>query len=164
MGRAMSDKWVFDPRRYAGHTPGPWVSDHCVSGGRGQTRAIYHYPHEAHCVEVIESPTDDECILGNYTGSDSEAEANHRLITDAPYLLDEVVRLRAEIERLRAAATPSQHTDNLAAACQGLLGVVDALMPGIVHIAVQDYSAVNDAPLAAREAIDAWTRSRESMP
>ena len=33
----------------------------------------------------------------------------------------------------------------------GLMDVIEALMPGLRHIAVQDYAAINDKPLAARK-------------
>jgi len=42
---------------------------------------------------------------------------------------------------------------DLLAALEGMLRVQDALMPGLRHIAVQDYALINDAPIAARAAI-----------
>jgi hypothetical protein len=41
----------------------------------------------------------------------------------------------------------------LAAALEKLLRAYDSLMPGLAHIAVQDYALINEAPLEARRAI-----------
>ena len=46
-------------------TPGPWITDYAVHIGTGiETLAIYHWPTEVHCVEIIESPDEmySECI------------------------------------------------------------------------------------------------------
>lgn len=45
---------------------------------------------------------------------------------------------------------------DLAASVEELLKVVDALMPGLAHIAVQDYQIINEAPIRAREALAAY--------
>lgn len=37
---------------------------------------------------------------------------------------------------------------------ESLVKVVESLMPGAKHIAIQDYALLNDAPLAARQMID----------
>lgn len=41
----------------------------------------------------------------------------------------------------------------LVAALEKLLRAYDSIMPGLVHIAVEDYALVNEAPLEARRAI-----------
>ena len=38
-------------------------------------------------------------------------------------------------------------------ACERLLALVGQLMPGVQHIALQDYTELNDAPVAARRAL-----------
>lgn len=68
----------------SGHTPLPWKSDKAFCNETGkETRAIYHYPNEAWCVEVVESQNGEECIFGNYTGSEGEADANLEFIVRA---------------------------------------------------------------------------------
>jgi len=49
-----------------------------------------------------------------------------------------------EIDRLRAAVTKG-------------LTLIDALMPGIGNIAVQDYRAVNETPIEMRAALEGGT-------
>jgi hypothetical protein len=61
-----------------------------------------------------------------YNAPDPERDANGRLIAAAPELLE---------------------------ACKKQAALIEALMPGLKHIAVQDYALVNDAPMAAEAAI-----------
>jgi hypothetical protein len=42
---------------------------------------------------------------------------------------------------------------DLAASVERLLAVIDALMPGVRYISVQNYAELNDAPIAARAAL-----------
>jgi len=41
-----------------------------------------------------------------------------------------------------------------------LLKAYDSLMPGLAHIAVQDYEIINRAPLEARAALREWYPSK----
>lgn len=43
----------------------------------------------------------------------------------------------------------------LTKALEKLLRAYDSLMPGLAHIAVQDYALINEAPIEARKAIAA---------
>jgi len=52
-------------------------------------------------------------------------------------MVDEVVELESELKELRLAA-------------EKLLKAYDMLLPGIKHIAVQDYALINEAPLNMR--------------
>lgn len=71
--------WTFDPARYEGHTEGEWIAcDGWVILDNGEDSSI------ADC-DFRPAP---------------EADVNARLIADAPHLLAEVLRLRAENERL----------------------------------------------------------------
>jgi hypothetical protein len=47
----------------------------------------------------------------------------------------------------------------LADALEEMLSVYEMLMPGIRHIAVQDYRLVNEAPIRARKALEAAGRN-----
>lgn len=58
--------------------------------------------------------------------SEGDRDANARLIAAAPEML---------------------------AALRGAIKVIDALMPGLRYIAVQDYQAVNEVPIALRAAL-----------
>lgn len=81
--------WTFDPARYAGHTEGPWRStvdffgDYTIQGAE-----------ELAIAAVVNGAARE------LTGGGAEQNANARLIADAPRLLAEVLRLRAENERL----------------------------------------------------------------
>ena len=65
-----------------------------------------------------------------------------------------VARRPALQERRRVARGPHLRVRRARkSACEQLLKLVDALMPGIGGLALQDYQLVNDAPLAAFRAI-----------
>lgn len=51
---------------------------------------------------------------------------------------------------------PAPSVQDLVEALEGTLKVIDMLMPGVRYIAVQDYQTLNEAPIAARKAIDAY--------
>lgn len=57
---------------------------------------------------------------------------------------------------LRQAENAIRAAEEMKAALRAMLQVQDALMPGVRYIAVQNYAQLNDAPLAARKAIDAY--------
>lgn len=42
---------------------------------------------------------------------------------------------------------------DLLSAAKAALKLIDAMMPGVRHIALQDYAALNETPLALRAAI-----------
>ena len=44
---------------------------------------------------------------------------------------------------------------DLVNALKGMLKAYEQLMPGLAHIAVQDYANINEAPIMARKAIAA---------
>lgn len=48
-------------------------------------------------------------------------------------------------------ATPAHTNTECQKVVQDLLDVIDMLMPGVRHIAIQDYQKLNEAPIAARE-------------
>lgn len=47
------------------------------------------------------------------------------------------------------------HERRLIAALRELLRAYESLLPGLVHIAVQDYRVINEAPIEAQRAIAA---------
>lgn len=74
-------------------------------------------------------------------GDPSSSQWMENFAEDA-YALEATIAARdAEIAAIKREACDSIH---------GLLSLVEALMPGLRHIAVQDYAAVNDEPLKAR--------------
>lgn len=93
----MPTDWTFDPSRYEGHTPGPWSADaspHFWIGRDGSFSVGKKAGGEA-TVLASRSP---------FPGRANEMRANAKLIADAPHLLREVERLRAENRSLRRAA------------------------------------------------------------
>jgi len=89
MSDEKRDGWTFDPKRYKGHTEGPWgAGEHPASTG------------QLNIVRPV--------MLGNRVGKLPECEggaayfrnaADARLVADAPRLLREVERLQAQIEK-----------------------------------------------------------------
>ena len=77
--------------KYEGHTPAPWTIDVHTIGKDREITAI-----------VIESnmTTHSNCVLAEVEVENKYAEADARLIADAPLLLAEVKRLREEVEHL----------------------------------------------------------------
>ena len=89
------------------HTPGPWKAD-----GNGVITGGEHF-----CTSIATTPVvfwRDKSTYGHeiqekhFEQYALEAEANARLIADAPDLLEENTRLRAEVERLKAEANDGQ--------------------------------------------------------
>lgn len=74
----------------SGYTPGPWNADGPDWAGDYNITP----PHEAAVVAAV---------ISNVRPA-SEVEANARLIALAPEMADEIVRLRAEVERLQSEA------------------------------------------------------------
>tara|TARA_B100000214_G_C23795690_1_gene547938 strand:+ start:181 stop:546 length:366 start_codon:yes stop_codon:yes gene_type:complete len=74
--------------KYEGHTPAPWTIDVHTIGKDREITAI-----------VIESnmTTHSNCVLAEVEVENKYAEADARLIADAPLLLAEVKRLREEL-------------------------------------------------------------------
>ena len=110
----------------AKHTPGPWDEVvHFVD-----EIAPHFSPTEQGIYEVVAANEDINRlrIAGEHAEAQGVAAANARLIAAAPALLE---------------------------ALEKMLEVYEALMPGLRHIAVQDYALLNDAPMAARQAIAA---------
>lgn len=86
------ERWVFDPSRYEGHTPGPWVPERFKSVRSEADCGVFAMPWEGHAYSIVRAP--------RYV-SREQWERDSRLIADAPHILAEAVRLRAENERLR---------------------------------------------------------------
>lgn len=87
---------MIDPKKYEGHTPGPWEYT---------TSAIGKYPcgifgYEDGVVEDCNELCNHASLTPDWPRA--EQEANARLIADAPALLAEVVRLRGAIEKTLA--------------------------------------------------------------
>ena len=61
-------------------------------------------------------------------------------------LLEDYEALQAKVE----SAAPQKWIEELEKALSDLLRAYDQLIPGIPHIAVQDYKLMNDAPMEAR--------------
>lgn len=70
---------------------------------------------------------------------------------EARYVAVSAERLAAMERAVEAAAD----------ALRRMLAVQDALMPGVRHIAVQNYVELNDAPIAARAALAAAKAAKE---
>ena len=78
--------WEFDEKRYAGHTPGPWIERLFVDG------SLSRLVGKDDCGDVLRP--------GCWDGSpwfDCDRRADLDLIIDAPMLLAEVIRLRKEL-------------------------------------------------------------------
>jgi hypothetical protein len=58
------------------------------------------------------------------------------------------ITLHTDADTKRRDAAP-----DLAEALRDALTLIDALMPGVRYIALQDYKALNDVPLAGRAAL-----------
>lgn len=82
---------------------------------------------------------------------------NIRIITDAEGIDIATVRYPMGMSQEEALANAAlfKAAPELLAALEGALLVVDALMPGVKHIPIQDYALLNDVPLAARKIIAA---------
>ena len=51
---------------------------------------------------------------------------------------------------------PTLTERELVKALQKLLKAYDSLMPGLPHIAVDDYALINEAPIEARRLVQRW--------
>jgi len=78
---------MIDTDKYEGHTPAPWTID-------------IHKVGEDTSAIVIESnmTTHSNCVLAEVEVENKYAEADAQLIADAPLLLEEVKRLRKELD------------------------------------------------------------------
>lgn len=70
-----------------------------------------------------------------------------------------------EIEKLKGKPYSRLHattqlTEQLANALAKMRAALASTMPGVKHIAVQDYALLNDAPLEAQAALDAYNEAR----
>lgn len=74
---------------------------------------------------------------------------------DARFKISEKFRTEAVLVTERMGARIAE----LEAALQRMLAVYEALMPGVKHIAVQNYAELNDAPLEARRLLRDRRRS-----
>ncbi len=74
---------MIDTNKYEGHTPGPWKAD-------------YSFPRYKQIQTGLAGPDGKELGFGY---SEEEQIANAELIADAPLLLEEVKRLRKELEQ-----------------------------------------------------------------
>ena len=81
---------MIDIDKYEGHTPAPWTID-------------IHKVGEDTSAIVIESnmTTHSNCVLAEVEVENKYAEADARLIADAPWLLAEVKRLRRELRKAK---------------------------------------------------------------
>lgn len=80
---------------------------------------------------------------------------NIRYITDCEGNHIATVRHLAGMSQEEALANAAlfKAAPALLAALEDALRVIEALMPGVKYISVQDYALLNDAPLAARKAL-----------
>ena len=90
-----------DTKQFAGHTPGPWVSDFSFGEySEGKIRATCINEH-CNTIAMIHGQNWGAWRLAEDNG-DAEFETNARLIAAAPSLLAEVERLQARVAELEA--------------------------------------------------------------
>lgn len=90
LAQPEQEQVMIDLTKYEGHSPGPWASDEDVSEFSGM-----------HCIKLrLEAKKGGALLACSAHASREEKEeirANGRLAVDAPKLLAEVVRLRADL-------------------------------------------------------------------
>lgn len=99
--------WTFDPKKYEGHTKGDWVLQKLGQPANPYIVAVTSPPGYSHpqYTVAVGKPTGGQGwpAVGKSGRDPKEMAANARLIADAPKLLAELVKARAEAERLRNA-------------------------------------------------------------
>ncbi len=90
--------WTLDAGRYEGRTPGEWTVG--VDGNQHANRVWTEIPT---CIGKALRPVVNLCSFSSSPADlDPTAQANARLIADAPLILAEALRLRGEVAAKQA--------------------------------------------------------------